>query len=64
MNLNENQRKEMLEKAKPLIKWMVDNCHPHCECIVNQTDITLVEGVARNQTFEFLKYDEKSNIRY
>jgi hypothetical protein len=46
MTINEQQRQAMLEAAKPLIKWMGENCHPHCTAMVTQTEVELVEGVA------------------
>lgn len=55
MTLSEPQQHEMLEAAKPLIKWMNENCHPHCTAIVDQTRIELMEGVASNKIEEFLK---------
>ena len=53
--LTEQQAIEMLEVAKPLIKWMNENCHPHCQVQVDQTDVVIWEGVARQRTNEFLK---------
>ena len=55
MIMTEEQMDEMLEVAKPLIKWMNENCNPHCECIVDMTTVKLVEGIATNNTEEFLK---------
>jgi len=55
MVITDEQRQEMLEAAKPLIKWLDDNCHPHCRAIVDQLNIELVEGIAMNETDEFLK---------
>ena len=55
MIVTEEQRDKMLEVAKPLIKWMNENCHPHCECIVDMTMVRLVEGIATNKTEEFLR---------
>jgi hypothetical protein len=54
MKITEEQQREILEAAKPLIRWLNDNCHPHCMAIVDLTSIELVEAVARNQTDEFL----------
>ena len=45
----------MLEVAKPLIQWINENCHPHCEATVTTTQVTLTEGVATEQTTEFVK---------
>jgi hypothetical protein len=55
MILPREKTKEMLEAAKPLIKWMNENCHPHCTSIVTATDIELVEGIAVEKTFEFVR---------
>lgn len=55
MIITSQQRDEMLEAAKPLIKWMCENCHPHCTAIVDDTTIELVEGIAIGNTEEFLK---------
>jgi hypothetical protein len=55
MIISKEQSKEMLEASKPLIKWMNDNCHPYCECLVDCASIRLVEGVTIQKTEEFLK---------
>lgn len=55
MTLNQQQQNEFLEAAKPLIKWLNDNCHPHCTAIVECGSAELVEGVARIPTDEFIK---------
>ncbi len=51
----EARNHSMLEAAKPLIKWMNENCHPHCTAHVDQTGVELTEGVATAQTAEFLR---------
>ena len=55
VTITEKQRKEMLEAAKPLIKWLNENCHPHCQAVVDQIGVLVMEGVAMNRTEEFLK---------
>lgn len=50
MTITKSQRQEMLEAAKPLMQWLADNCHPHCEAAVDQTSVALVEGVATART--------------
>jgi len=55
MKLNEKQFKELLEVSKPLIKWLNENCHPHCSALVDCTRVELVESVAQNRTEEFIK---------
>lgn len=55
MTITQQQTEEMLEAAKPLIKWINENCHPHCIAQVDSTKIELLEGLAINRTQEFLK---------
>ncbi len=55
MTITEAQRAEMLAAAKPLIKWLNENCHPHCEATVDQNTVVLTEGVATHCTDEFLR---------
>lgn len=55
MTITKEQQKEMLEAAKPLIKWMNDNCHPHCTAQVDLNTIVLTEGIATHRTDEYLK---------
>ena len=55
MILTEQQQNSLLEAAKPLIKWLNDNCHPHCEAKVGPGSVELVEGVCKQLTEEFIK---------
>lgn len=55
MTITKEQREGMLEAAKPLMKWLNDNCHPHCKAIVEQANIELLEGLASHGTMEFVK---------
>lgn len=55
MKTTEDQRKAMLEAAKPLMQWMNENCHPHCSARVDKNTVELVEGIATGRTDEFLK---------
>lgn len=55
MILNDQQMKEMLDAAKPLMKWMNENCHPHCRAHVDQNTVELTEGIATNRTDEYLR---------
>ena len=55
MILSEAKSKEMLEASKPLMKWMSENCHPHCTAIVDVNSVELVEGIATVRTVEFTK---------
>ena len=55
MTLNKEQLAELLEASKPLIKWLNENCHPHCSAMVDCSKVELVEGIATNRTDEFIK---------
>lgn len=55
MTLTKEQTDEMLEAAKPLMKWISDNCsHPHCAVTVEAGSVELVEGIAIRRTDEFI----------
>ena len=54
MTVTEGKAKEMLEAAKPLMKWMAQNCHPHCTATVDCASVDLAECVANEATDEFL----------
>lgn len=55
MTITKEQQEEMLSAALPLIKWMNENCHPHCSILVDQTTVELVQGVATSCTEKFLR---------
>ena len=61
MKLTPEQRKEMLAAAKPLIQWLAKNCHPHCQAEVTSAGVTILEGIAFEETFEFLEVEEISS---
>lgn len=44
----------LLEAAKPLIKYLAENHHPHIKAIVTSTEVEILEGLAINGTEEFL----------
>lgn len=55
MTLTPEQEKALLEAAKPLMKWLNENAHPHCTVQVDQVSVELVEGICAQTTHEFLK---------
>lgn len=55
MILSNEQSKQMLEAAKPLIKWMNENCHLHCAATVDQNTVVLTEGITVMRTDEYLR---------
>ena len=46
-NTQENKKKleELEEAAKPLIKYLCENYHPHVTAIVTPTSVEVMEGI-------------------
>lgn len=42
--MTDDQRETFIEAAKPLIKWLAENVHPHHTAIVTATNAELLEG--------------------
>lgn len=55
MTITKEQSAEMLEAAKPLMKWLNKNAHPHTQIVVEHADVFLLEGIAHERTLEFTK---------
>jgi len=55
MTITDQQSDEMLEAAKPLMKWLAENTNPHHAVIVHAAHIELLAGVATNGTLEFVE---------
>lgn len=55
MIITKEQREKFEDAAKPLIKWLNENCHPHVTVLVEPTGAELVEGVAAIVCEEFLR---------
>ena len=55
MIISEEKRKEFDSVAKPLIKWLNDNCHPHVSVIVSPSSAELCEGICIHNTDEYIK---------
>ena len=53
--LTKDQRKELKEAAKPLVKFLNENCNPHCYVIVEQDGVELTEAVTSVSIDEFIK---------
>jgi len=51
MTITKEQQEQMLEAAKPLIKWMNQNCHPHQTIRVELDSVELTESIARTPLF-------------
>lgn len=48
-------KEELLEAAKPLIKYLNDNTHPHMSAVVTTDSVELQEMQARMKTEEFVR---------
>ena len=46
MKLTEEQRESLEAAAKPLMAWLLANCHPHTLVIVENDRAELLEGLA------------------
>lgn len=55
MTLTEEQRKSFEEVARPLIKWLNENCHPHSIVEVTPVSAEVFESVTTCVTSEFIK---------
>ena len=55
MILTAKQIEEFKEAAKPLVKFLNDNCHPHVTAIVTSTRAKLEEGLCVVKLEEFLR---------
>lgn len=48
--------KKTFEKAvEPAIKWLNDNCNPHCSIEITTTSAELKSGKLAHRTNEFIK---------
>ena len=55
MIITEQQRNELAEVCKPVMKWLNDNCHPHVTILVERDGAVLAEGIATIKTLEYIK---------
>lgn len=50
----EKRNSEFLEAAKPLMKLLAENYHPHVTAIITANTAELLEGIVGTGTDEFL----------
>ena len=55
MILTKEQIEQFEEAAKPLVKWLNDNCNPHTTIIVEPDGAEVLSGSARVKIEEFIK---------
>ena len=53
MIATEEQRAEFEKLTRPIIKWLNDNCHPHCSIHIDTGRAELVEGVCAYSTEDY-----------
>jgi len=54
MILTEQQRIEFEKAARPLIKWLCENCHPHVVALIEPGRAELTEGVCSVLVNDFI----------
>jgi len=50
--MSEEKINELTELAKPMIKYLNDNHHPHVTVIITPTSVELLEGIMSNPNIE------------
>jgi len=55
MILTKEQIADLEEAAKPLVKYLCDNHHPHMTVVVDCGSAEIMEGKARVKIEEFIK---------
>jgi hypothetical protein len=54
MILTKEQQKEFEEKARPLMKWLGENFHPHIKVIVDYSDAEIFESSMAFRTDDYV----------
>jgi hypothetical protein len=52
--MTDEERNQFIAAAKPLMRWMAENLHPHYTASVTATDAELTEGTCSYSTPEFV----------
>lgn len=55
MILNDKQKESFELTARPLIKWLNDNCHIHVIAIIDCDRAELTEGIYNLKTDDYIK---------
>ena len=55
MKLTKEQTDQMIEAAKPLVKFLCENCHPHVHIVIDSASVELFEGQVRVSIEEFIQ---------
>lgn len=54
MILDMEKTKEFEEVARPVIKWLNENCHPHVTVVIGTSHAELSEGVCAINTMDYV----------
>lgn len=54
MVLTDEQKKSFEAAARPMIKWLCENCHPHVTTIIDPQSAELKEGVSRIVVMDYI----------
>jgi hypothetical protein len=55
MNIEQTKREEFKTLSKELIRWLNENCHPHCEIRIDNQSAELLEGQFCVRTMAYIK---------
>ena len=50
--ITKEQANELVRLSKPLMKWIKDNYHPHCQVTVCNDGVELSEGLFRSERID------------
>ena len=53
--LSKEKRAEFEVLARPIIKFMNDNLHPHCHAVIDSTTAQVSEGLCSFVTEDYIK---------
>ena len=59
MTLTKDQIEQMRAAAMPLMIWLLENCHPHVQAIVDSGRVEIVEGLATAIRIDLYPLEEK-----
>ncbi len=54
MILDKEKTQEFEDIARPLIKWLNENCNPHVTVVVSPTSAELLESVCTRRTMDYV----------
>jgi hypothetical protein len=63
MIISEDKQKEFEQAAKPLIRFLCRNCHPHIAAYVDSCSAELLEGICVVKSIEHDQKDQSHDRR-